>query len=101
VRVRLTPKASRDRITGLAAEPGGGAALKVTVTAAPEKGKANAALIRLLAREWRMPASSMAVTAGTTDRRKTVTVSGDPNTLLGRLTPRIATLAGPAGTERD
>ena len=48
--VRLTPKASAERIIGLADEADGGVVLKVAVTAAPEGGKANAALLKVLAR---------------------------------------------------
>ena len=85
VAVRLTPRARRNRVEGLAAEAGGGAALKVSVTAVPEDGKANAALIALLAKEWRVPRSSIAITRGMTDRHKVLHVAGAPAELLGRL----------------
>lgn len=49
-------------------------ALKVTVTAVPEGGKANKALIALLAKEWRMAKGSVAVVGGTTDRRKVLEI---------------------------
>ena len=52
VSVRLTPKASCASIEGIAETPGGGHALRVKVTAAPEKGRANAALLKLLAEAW-------------------------------------------------
>ena len=85
VRVRLTPKASRDRIVGIAADAGGSGLLKATVTAAAEGGKANARLIGLLARAWRVPKSSIAFTAGVRERTKTLLVEGDPKDLLDRL----------------
>ncbi|MHA1537448.1 MAG: DUF167 domain-containing protein [Alphaproteobacteria bacterium] len=83
--VRLTPKASRTRIEGLSAEAQGGAAIKVAVTPAPESGKANAALIKLLAREWRLPKSSIAIERGATARRKTLVIAGDGGALAKRL----------------
>lgn len=83
--MRLTPKAARERIDGVAAEADGGAVLKVAVTAVPEDGKANAALIRLLAKQWKLPKSAFAITAGATDRRKTLLVSGDSQELRRRL----------------
>ncbi len=85
VALRLTPKAGRDRIAGTAAEADGGVVLKVQVTAVPEDGKANAALIRLLAKQWRLPRTSMAVIQGATDRRKVILISGDAAELRQRL----------------
>jgi uncharacterized protein (TIGR00251 family) len=85
VAVRLTPKASADRIQGVAAEADGRVALKVQVTAVPEDGKANAALIRLLAKRWRLPRTALSVVQGATDRRKVVLISGEADALRLRL----------------
>ncbi|HLB81148.1 MAG TPA: DUF167 family protein [Dongiaceae bacterium] len=85
VRVRVSPRAGRDRIDGLAVDPDGGAALKVAVTAAPEGGKANAALVRLLAREWDVAKSAITVAGGAAGRRKTLHVAGEPRALLRAL----------------
>ncbi|KAF0224027.1 MAG: hypothetical protein FD176_1425 [Rhodospirillaceae bacterium] len=83
--IRLTPKGSRDKIDGLAAEADGGVVLKASVTAVPEDGKANAALIKMLAKEWRVAKSDFEIIAGATDRRKTVLISGDGALLAARL----------------
>ena len=83
--VRVTPKASAERIVGLADEAGGGTVLKIAVTAAPEDGKANAALLRLLARAFRLPARDFSVVRGATDRRKVVAVTGRPAALAARI----------------
>jgi len=85
VAVRLTPKASRDRVEGGQAEADGGVVLKVSVTAVPEDGKANAALVKLLAKEWRLPKSSIEIVHGATDRRKTLLIGGDAGQLRLRL----------------
>ncbi|HSV30274.1 MAG TPA: DUF167 family protein [Candidatus Omnitrophota bacterium] len=85
VAVRLTPKASRDRVEGLAPEADGGQVLKVSVTAVPEDGKANAALIKLLSKQWRVAKSSIDIVQGATDRRKVLHVSGDPDDLEAQL----------------
>ncbi len=74
--VRLTPRASRDAIEGFAPEPDGTEALRVRVTAPPIEGRANAALLRLLARALGVPPSSMRVAAGARGRRKLVDVKG-------------------------
>lgn len=85
VALRVTPKASANRIKGIAADAEGAAVLTVAVTAAPEGGKANAALIRLLAKAWKMPKTSLSVASGAGSRRKVVHIAGDPEELLARL----------------
>lgn len=84
--MRLNPRAGADKIVGIVSDAESKAALKVAVTAVPEKGRANAALIALLAKAWRLPKSSFAVTGGQTSRRKTVTIAGDSKALMQRLT---------------
>lgn len=85
IAVRLTPGAAAERIQGVAAEPHGTAALRVAVTAAPERGKANEALLRLLAKRWRLPSTSLSVVSGAAQRRKTLHLAGEPKALLARL----------------
>ena len=84
VAVRLKPVAGRNRIEGVKSGPGGDAALSVSVTAAPEAGKANAALVRLLAKAWRLPKSTMRVAAGARSRTKSVAIAGDGPALGAR-----------------
>lgn len=81
LRLRVTPRAARNAIAGIVAEADGGAALKVTVTAAPEDGKANAAVVKLLAKAWKVPKSSIRIVSGQTDRRKGIAVDGDAEAL--------------------
>ena len=50
--------------------------VEAKVHAPPEKGEANAELVRLVADFFGVPPSAVAVTAGATSRRKTVTVQG-------------------------
>lgn len=77
VRLKVTPKASRNGVRGLKDTPGG-PALDVSVTAAPEGGKANRAVIKLLAAEWKMAKGDIEVVSGTASRDKIVSVAGDP-----------------------
>jgi uncharacterized protein len=88
VAVRLTPKAGRARIGPVIAGAKGTAVLKVAVTAPADKGKANAALIALLAKTWRLPKTAITVVKGGTDRNKTLMIAGTPE-LLSVLTKRI------------
>jgi len=85
LKVKLTPKAARDRITGLERDTAGALWLGVTVCVIPAGGKANAALIRLLAKTWRLPASSIEIASGATARRKTLDLAGDATDLAATL----------------
>ena len=89
VAVHLTPKASRAAIGGVA-DSGGGQALRVKVTAAPEKGKANAALLKLLAKEWRVAPSLLKLVSGGKHRRKRVLLEGDPAERMEKLETWLA-----------
>lgn len=80
--VRATPSASKNEVQGLYESADGKVALRVRVTAAPEKGKANKAVIKLLAKPLHLPASAFHLVSGETDRNKTFEVSGDPETLM-------------------
>lgn len=68
--VRATPKASRDEVTGLVPLADGKEAVAVKVTSVPEKGKANAAIQALIARQAGIPRSALEQVAGETDRNK-------------------------------
>ena len=90
VRLKVGPKAKRSQIGGLSGEPDGGPmgqgrALKISVTAAPEHGKANEAVIALLAEEWGVAKSAISVVSGATGRRKLVEIRGAPQELLAKL----------------
>lgn len=93
VSVRLTPKASANRIQGIARDADGTAVLKVQVTAIPEAGKANEALVKLLAKTWKLPKTSLSVVSGATSRRKVVRIAGEPRDLMNRLLTWTRTVA--------
>jgi uncharacterized protein YggU (UPF0235/DUF167 family) len=83
--VRLTPKGSTARIMGLIEDGAGGVALKVAVTAPPEAGKANEALLVLLARVLDLKRRDLTLALGAADRRKLVHIAGDPALLARHL----------------
>lgn len=86
--VRLTPKAGRDRIDGIAADADGRQYLAVRVAAAPVEGAANAGLISFLAKSWRLPKSAFSLVSGETQRLKRLSVSCDA-VALARLLPDL------------
>ena len=90
---RLTPKGGRDAIDGVATLADGARVLSVRVRAAPEDGKANDALCRLIAEALDVPASRARVVAGAKSRVKQVAVAGEP----AALAEKLAGLAGAAG----
>ena len=84
--VKVTPKASADRIQGWAADEDGARVLKISVTAVPEDGKANKAVIALLAKRLKLPKSAISIASGETSRRKTLLIDGDEGLLAQLLT---------------
>jgi uncharacterized protein (TIGR00251 family) len=85
VALRVTPRAASSRVQGVEVDGAGEAHLAVRVSAPPEAGKANAALIRLLARRWRMAQRDLEVVSGAGGRRKVIHVHGSPDALVARL----------------
>lgn len=83
--VRLTPKSARDAIEGVETAADGRCHLKARVRAVPEDGKANKALVKLVAKEIGLPASAVEIVAGETARLKTLRLRGDTAALEDRL----------------
>ena len=97
VRLRVTPRGGTDRIEGLACDAEGGRFLRLRVSAVAEKGRANAAVVKLLAKAWRLPRTALAITAGETGRDKGVTVAGDTAVLEARISAWLEELPGANG----
>jgi hypothetical protein len=70
--VRVRPGARRAALLGRMAD----GTLKLAVTAVPEEGRANAAVVALLAEALGVPRGAVAVARGRAARAKTVTVDG-------------------------
>ena len=78
--MRVTPRSARESI-----EAAAGGVFLVRVTVAPEDGKANAAVCRLLAKALGVPKSAVAVVRGTTARTKIVEIEGVTDADVERL----------------
>ena len=87
--VRVTPKSSRDEVGGLHGAADGTVSLAVKVTAVPDKGRANKAVIETLAKACRMPKSALQLVAGETDRNKTILVTGNPAELEALIAGKV------------
>ena len=85
VSVRVQPGAGRSAVEGPATLADGRVVLKVRIGAPPEGGKANAALVKLLAKRCGVPKTAVEIVAGRGARLKTVLIAGDPDALRERL----------------
>jgi len=91
-RLRLLVRAGA-RNTEIAGIEGG--ALRIRVTAPPEKGRANRAVLELLGRTLGVPASHLRILAGQASPKKTVFVPLEPRVVAERLgLPRPARAKG-------
>ncbi len=91
MRVRLTPKSSKDAIDGIEATAEG-PALKARVRAVPADGEANAALLRLLSQWLGVAQGNLRLAKGGKSRVKSVEITGNLNEVQDRLAQRLAGL---------
>ncbi len=82
---RLTPKGGRDAIDGVTTLSDGAVVLAARVREAPEDGRANEALCRLIAKAANVPASRARLAAGAKSRIKQVALEGDTEALMAAL----------------
>ncbi|HOP20884.1 MAG TPA: DUF167 domain-containing protein [Amphiplicatus sp.] len=85
LRVRVTPGASKDAVGGLWRGPDGEERLIVRVTAPPDKGRANAAAGKLIAKAAGLAKSDVAIIAGEKDRLKNFALRGDAAAIIAKL----------------
>ncbi|ABM45193.1 TIGR00251 family protein [Bartonella bacilliformis str. Heidi Mejia] len=91
--VRLTPKASMNNIVGVESRDDGKQYLIIRLCAVPEDGKANKALIKFLAKQWKIPSSCISLENGAISRYKQLRFSGGVEKIekilhsLGNYTP--------------
>jgi len=85
-RVKVQARARREEVVGVQS-----GVLRLRVTAPPVEGRANQAVVRLLAQHLRLPKSSIKITAGERAPIKLVEVAGlDAATIVERLRPEAA-----------
>ena len=71
IRLKVVPSASREHHEWMDDEH---SLLKVRVTAPPEKGKANKAVEKYLARQLQLPPTKISIASGLTSQQKTVDI---------------------------
>ncbi len=80
--VRLTPGASSNKLISLEADLLGDVILKAMVTAIPEKGLANKALLKLLSKSLKLPKSAFHIVRGELSRSKLFEIDCNAEVLL-------------------
>ncbi len=73
--VKLTPKASANRVGDLRQLPNGNKQLSIYVTAPPDNNKANSAMLRLLVKHLNIPVSALTIIRGHTSRNKVISIN--------------------------
>ena len=71
LKLKVVPRSSRDEVVGWL-----GDALKIKVTAPPEKGRANEAVVEMLADRLGLPADAITVLSGHSSPSKVITING-------------------------
>lgn len=72
LRIKLTPNASFCGFKGMVVDADGAIYLKAYVQVAPEKGRANEELIKMLAKKLKVAKSSISIVSGATEHYKKI-----------------------------
>lgn len=88
LRIKITPRARVSEVTSLQDDETSSSLrlfqekiLKISLKEPPEKGRANAALLKLLSRTWKIPKTSLHLMTGETSSLKVLLITGDPEEL--------------------
>jgi uncharacterized protein YggU (UPF0235/DUF167 family) len=86
VNIKATPKAAANKVGKVFTDNNNKNVLKVYVTSVAEKGKANEAIIELLAKFLRISKSRISIQSGFIDKNKILLIEGDIQELKKLLT---------------
>lgn len=90
--VRVSPRASRQAVEGVIRDADGAKMLKIAVNAPPDDGKANQAVLGLLAKTIGIAKTRLSLVSGATGRKKIIRLDAVDAALLTRLNDWINTL---------
>jgi len=83
--LRLTPRAAKNGVDGIAQDADGRPLLKLRLVAPPVEGAANQALIAFLAKSLSLRKADISIRSGETSRIKILHLAGDSTALLQKL----------------
>ena len=82
--MRVTPKAGADRIEGIEIRDDGQSVLRIRVAAVPDRGRANKAVLTLVAETFGLAKSAVRLESGDTARFKLLHLTGSPADLAAK-----------------
>lgn len=85
LRVKVTPKAARERIGDIAQDSNGDTVLKIYVNVPALENKANEAVLELLAKYFKLPKTYFLIVKGATSRNKIIKITAVKITDLQKL----------------
>lgn len=77
LRIKVLPKSPKNEITEIMADESGEETIKIRIKAVPEKGKANAELIKFLSKELNIAKDKISIISGKSDQLKLIKISQD------------------------
>ena len=80
IKIKVYPKSSNNSIIGLRNN-----VLIIKTTSAPDKGKANEAVIKLLSKKFKIPKSTISIVSGQASQNKTILIEADIKNLLQQI----------------
>lgn len=84
--LKVTPRGSANKIQSMERDLFDDVIVKIMVTALPEKGEANQAVIQLLAKTLKLPKRAFSIVAGNTARVKVISIEANSEEIWGKLT---------------
>lgn len=74
LRIKVIPKSPKNEITEIMEDSDGDQTIKIRIKAVPEKGKANAELIKFLSKELGIPRENISIISGKSDQLKLIKI---------------------------
>ncbi len=74
LRIKVLPKSPKNEVVEILEDADGEKTIKIRIKAVPEKGKANAELIKFLSKELKVPRDKISIISGKTEQLKLVKI---------------------------
>lgn len=75
LRIKVLPKSPKNKVVEILEDADGEKTIKIRIKAVPEKGKANAELIKFLSKELNVPRDKISIISGKTEQLKLVKIA--------------------------